>query len=524
MSSPDNDEEESEPPSNSIYDDVDEPQVDLGVLEASAELRRQEYESLKVIYKDDDIGFKEWDDRFGCRIRIGELRLEIVTGPRYPLIEAPLNITVSAPAVSESVQITDALMDLAESKRGSMMLFDLIEEARCLLRYIADGRPVAITVSINGERIKIPVSDLAIARCAELDAKPYMDGITLEMVARRLAEDNVTIIHTELVMNPRLIARFEAMRGYLRRRYPRDIIRKENFLATDLVFHGTRRKFIPNIISRGFVKPGDLINENGDRLQVRCGSTFGRGIYTSPEPRYSMSYSDTSDTSKGRIPGEKLIVCAVLMGRRVTVGPGNLRERQWPKKGYDSHVSTSGFEYIVFNSAQLLPLYVLHVTRGDPNLESYWNRRVARGPPVNLKEEFDPLAERKKTGVAEIDESETNLTLAMKRKILTKLGRKHFPLGFGPAIGDKFVVEEIGEVDDDEEEWGEYQLDRKGYFRVGEGVFTEFDDPEMEFLREKAVKGSTKFIKRDEFQRARYGGREDLEECDRARSKDQSSK
>jgi hypothetical protein len=126
--------------------------------------------------------------------------------------------------------------------------------------------------------------------------------------------------------------------------------------------------------------------------------------------------------------------------------------------------------------------------------------------------------------VVEIDESETNLTLAMKRKILTKLGRKHFPLGFGPAAGDKFVVEEIGDVDDDEEEWGEYQLDRKGYFRVGEGVFTEFDDPEMEFLREKAVKGSKKFIKRDEFQRARYGESEDLEECDGARSKDQSSK
>lgn len=37
---------------------------------------------------------------------------------------------------------------------------------------------------------------------------------------------------------------------------------------------------------------------------------------------------------------------------------------------------------------------------------------------------------------------------------MTKVARKHFPLGFGPATGDKFVVEEIGAADDDEEEWG----------------------------------------------------------------------
>ena len=58
----------------------------------------------------------------------------------------------------------------------------------------------------------------------------------------------------------------------------------------------------------------------------------------------------------------------------------------------------------------------------------------------------------------------------MKQKIMTQMAKKHFPLGYGPAIGDRFVVEEIGQVDDDEEEWGEYQLERHGYERQGEGI------------------------------------------------------
>jgi hypothetical protein len=107
-----------------------------------------------------------------------------------------------------------------------------------------------------------------------------------------------------------------------------------------------------------------------------------------------------------------------------------------------------------------------------------------------LKQTLDVLEERKKTGVKEIDESQTNLTGAMRKKILTQIARKHFPLGFRPAVGDKLVVEEIGEVDDDEEEWGEYQLDRKGYGREGEGMSMNPDDDEMGFL---VTEGGTRF-------------------------------
>lgn len=34
---------------------------------------------------------------------------------------------------------------------------------------------------------------------------------------------------------------------------------------------------------------------------------------------------------------------------------------------------------------------------------------------------------------------------------------KYFPYGYGAATGTSFVIEGVGEVDDDEEEYGEYQ-------------------------------------------------------------------
>ena len=324
------------------------------------------------------------------------------------------------------------------------------------------------------------------------DAAPFMNGITLEMIANRLRQTNVTIIHTELVMNPRLVRNFKLMQETLSMKYAH--VKKVDYAAIDISFHGTERKFIPSIISRGFVKAGDVMNGNGDILQVRCGSTWGKGIYTSPEPRYSMSYSDSTDPSFKRIPGQKIIVCAILRGRAYNCS-AYLRNLTSTFEDYDSHVSPYGFEFVVFNSSQLLPLYVLHVTDGDPNLESFWKIRVQQGPPVHLRTGFNVLNHRRRTGIEEIDESESNLTLSMKRKILTKVARKHFPLGFGPATGDKFIVEEIGAVDDDEEEWGEYQMDRKGFQRDGLGIsYKEEEDDEDE----------ERHNLRDEFQKARY--------------------
>jgi len=43
------------------------------------------------------------------------------------------------------------------------------------------------------------------------------------------------------------------------------------------------------------------------------------------------------------------------------------------KEGYDSHESPCGLEWAVFSSAQILPLYVLHLHyRADLPVEGFW--------------------------------------------------------------------------------------------------------------------------------------------------------
>ena len=426
--------------------------------------RRDEYESLRAIYADDNIKFKEWENRFGFSIRFGKVGLEVVTGPEYPA-RSPLNICVTGLPYNEIVQVMKTLTNIVESKRGELLLFDLVDEV-CSFQ-----ANLAVREEETAAAAESPSTD-RFSYVTNADAIKYMSGITMKMIATRLAQDDVSITHAELVMNPSLVEKFDSMHLHLKKKYSHNH-RYEHYISPELVFHGTRRQYIANILARGFVKPGDVMNHQGDTLEVRCGSSFGRGTYTSPEPRYAMHYSDyTAPESRSdcRIPGQKLIVCAALMGRKYVCRHGEKRGVDKVESGYDSHVSETGFEYIVFNAAQLLPLYVLHLTDGRENLSTFWAQRVLKGPPLRLNGEYDALAERKKTNIEEIENSATELSLAMKRKIMTKLARKHFPFGYGPAQDAKFVVEEIGEVDEDDEEWGDYQIDRNQYEREGEGI------------------------------------------------------
>lgn len=47
-----------------------------------------------------------------------------------------------------------------------------------------------------------------------------------------------------------------------------------------------------------------------------------------------------------------------------------------------------------------------------------------------------------------------------KKADLKAAGKKWFPYGYGPARGDSFVIEEVGYVSDDEEDYGDYQYIR----------------------------------------------------------------
>ena len=150
-----------------------------------------------------------------------------------------------------------------------------------------------------------------------------------------------------------------------------------------LTFHGAPRRFIESVVRHGFVVPGKEIGDTRERLQVRCGSTFGRGIYSSPDPMYASSYmdyvlGDPSLTRPSDVAGMRLVVCATLIGCSLVVSRGSARGVSGAlNPSVHSHISPNGSEYIVFNSAQMVPCYALHLDYGAEEAQKQFDKMAA---------------------------------------------------------------------------------------------------------------------------------------------------
>ncbi|KAF9078516.1 hypothetical protein BDP27DRAFT_14571 [Rhodocollybia butyracea] len=196
-----------------------------------------------------------------------------------------------------------------------------------------------------------------------------------------------------------------------------------------LTFHGTQPELVPSIVQYGFLKPGSVHPATGVPLPVRCGSTYGRGIYSSPSSAFSLAYSGSQGlaTKPGGIPGLKLLVCATIMGRHVNMYRNdNWREQSKPYPESDSHIANDGQEYIVFNNAQILPCYVVHLNWANSS-------------------EADDFVSRK---------------LGRSSSKRPWLGTEVSCPGDLQRLKKERLAQDIADVDDDEEEYGEYQADR----------------------------------------------------------------
>ena len=164
-------------------------------------------------------------------------------------------------------------------------------------------------------------------------------------------------------------------------------------------------------------------------------------------------------TRLSEFAGLKLIVCAVITGicRYMTRDDG-WRSQNEPYPGANCHVANDLLEYVVFNEAQIIPVYVIHLDLG---------KDVARYITNLSANTMEYIAQyrnqsRKAAHAAEKLYKEVLAPGDVKRKkeALFAQAQKYFPYGYGAASGSKFVVEAVGEVSEDEEEYGTYQKDR----------------------------------------------------------------
>jgi hypothetical protein len=188
----------------------------------------------------------------------------------------------------------------------------------------------------------------------------------------------------------------------------------------------TARHIIHPIVRYDFAKPGATIGDTEEKLSVRCGSTYDRGIYS-------------SRTWYG-----------VLMGRTAGVTRGdNWRNHSEAIDQANSHVANSEYECIVFKEAQIVPCYVLHLD---------WGAEAARQFLESIPEDSKTWVEAQKKK----DVSETGAEGHVRRRRGTReCGEASscgqvVPVWIRGGAGTRFVIEEIGETSNDEN-YSEYQ-------------------------------------------------------------------
>lgn len=187
-------------------------------------------------------------------------------------------------------------------------------------------------------------------------------------------------------------------------------------------------------------------------VPVRCGSTYGLGIYSTPRAEYTLAYTDLSHagpvkTSQKDLAEIIIIVCATLMGHPLGVtGAEAYRTPDVVHPNAHSHIGHTALEWIVSDPAQIIPCYVLHLDLKSKSAQNALAKAPShplqwpvRNNSINLK----------------------NLPSPGKRQALARekkaIAAKYFPYGFGPGKGTSFVIEEIGETSDDEESYGDFQ-------------------------------------------------------------------
>lgn len=331
------------------------------------------------------------------------------------------------------------------------------------------------------------------------DTASFLLGMTPAQIAEQIPQ-TWRIIHMESIMREDLLKRFTRYREHLREflQYQPDLRTKlpplsalqkrylsgipmddilDDMVKPRVTFHGTNLRAVRSIIRNGFLLPGQIVD--GKRVESpRSGIAFNRGIYSSQSASYAMSYASGQRelTPLGVLPSMRLFVCATVMGRTYVDKPGSssssskLGSVHGPLvSGYDSAFD-GGYEFIVHEPRGMLPIYVIHLDLGSEMAQQsiramQLNPAAAfRAEAFARKQQAASRSSRLRQGSEDGDDDDDSPGGRKRRQLALKAAAmKWFPYGFGTATGTSFVIEEIGEVSDDSETYGDWQEDKHAY-------------------------------------------------------------
>lgn len=164
-------------------------------------------------------------------------------------------------------------------------------------------------------------------------------------------------------------------------------------------------------------------------------------------------------TRSDEFAGLKLIACAMITGvARYMTREDGWRDYNTPYPGAHCHAANNLMEYVVFDEAQIIPCYVIHLDLGRDAARYITNLSKDPIQYINDYRQQQRKQEHaeKKLGLTVLGPGD----LKRQKQALMAKAQKYFPYGFGAASGPKFVVEAVADVSEDEEEYGVYQKDR----------------------------------------------------------------
>jgi hypothetical protein len=154
------------------------------------------------------------------------------------------------------------------------------------------------------------------------------------------------------IRNSRLFERFEDYRSTL----------DQNAQLIMFVYHGSSPECLRAIAENGFLEPKVLSEMSNDDLEsqkikvINLGN-FGRGIYQGFAADYAIYYAEHYKKS------DEIMLSAVLPGRSYTVKKGGEKYGGCCEPGFHSHISPEEKEIVLFQSAQVLPMFIIRFER-----------------------------------------------------------------------------------------------------------------------------------------------------------------
>jgi hypothetical protein len=414
-------------------------QIDLAVCQ---EIKKDELEALHAIFGQDveDSG----EGFFRIYIQAGaapsDVQLEFSLPLSYPLGSPPLYSVVSCGKRGWLPKLNAVLHRTCQehSSTGMPFVHDMVLAVADCIRN-GEAQP-AIPASIVPRLPVLEAGDWREECCTDeriliehLDPVDFV-GSPLSVLKhlRDRCSMNFPCLKVENVVRADLAHRFLRRRHELR-------AQMERWGEVRMAFHGSPDDRVGSIVQKGLLVGGEGIG-------VRCGASYGKGVYTSPSADFSLSYSSG-----------KLLVCAVLLGApRMTSRSGGLDKKQPKGKGGTFHSNLSGAtpegssEWVLHDAAQVLPCYVLHLQtagygRGgaDPRalpLPAVGTARApaAGGAGASGAGDGAVLSRQEKEG--------------MKTDLLGRAA-KHFAVSGGGIMwgGKRMVVEDVADSDDDDD-------------------------------------------------------------------------